>query len=137
MTNRMEKLQRNFLWGGMGDKFKFHLVRWDTICQPDQSGGLGVRNLTIFTGALLRKWLWRYGHKRNALWRWVIDLKYSSKVRGWCKNVVRQPYGVSLWRYIGWGWDIFSQLVKFEVGDGMHIRFWYGTRGISETASYF
>ncbi len=104
----MKKLQWNFLWGGMGDEFKFHLVRWDTICQLDQSGGLGVRNLTIFTGALLRKWLWRYGHKRNALWRWVIDLKYGSKVRGWCKNVVRQPYGVSLWKYIGWGWDIFS-----------------------------
>jgi hypothetical protein len=24
----LEKLQRDFLWGGIGDEFKFHLVKW-------------------------------------------------------------------------------------------------------------
>jgi hypothetical protein len=24
----LEKLQRDFLWGGIGDEFKFHLVNW-------------------------------------------------------------------------------------------------------------
>jgi hypothetical protein len=38
VANRMEKLQRDFLWGGMGDEFKFHLVTWDTICNPIQCG---------------------------------------------------------------------------------------------------
>ena len=78
----MEKLQRDILWGGMGDEFKFHLVKWDTICNPIQSGGLGVRNLTMFNGALVGKWLCRYGHEREALWRWVIDFKYGSEVGG-------------------------------------------------------
>jgi hypothetical protein len=28
VANRIEKLQRDFLWGGVGDEFKFHLVSW-------------------------------------------------------------------------------------------------------------
>jgi hypothetical protein len=82
LANRMEKLQQDFLWGSMGNEFKFHLVKWDTICNPIQSGGLGVRNLTMSNGALFGKWLWRYGHEREALWRRVIDFKYGSKVGG-------------------------------------------------------
>ena len=34
MANRIEKFQQNFLWGGIGDKPKFHLVKWATICTP-------------------------------------------------------------------------------------------------------
>lgn len=31
-VNRIEKLQRDFLWGGVGEEFKFHLVSWSKIC---------------------------------------------------------------------------------------------------------
>ena len=31
---RIEKLQRDFLWGGLGDGFKHHLVNWSTVCSP-------------------------------------------------------------------------------------------------------
>jgi hypothetical protein len=32
VANRLDKLQRDFLWGSIGDEFKFHLVNWSTIC---------------------------------------------------------------------------------------------------------
>ena len=31
---RIEKLQCDFLWGGLGDGFKHHLVNWSTVCSP-------------------------------------------------------------------------------------------------------
>lgn len=40
---RIEGLQWNFLWRGMGDNFKHHLVGWDTVCSPIANGGLGVK----------------------------------------------------------------------------------------------
>ncbi len=33
-------------------------------------------------------------------------------------------YGVELWKFIHNGWNKFSQMFKFEVVDGTHIRFW-------------
>jgi hypothetical protein len=42
VVNRLEKLQRDFFWGGIGDEFKFHLVNWSTICSSKVSGGGGV-----------------------------------------------------------------------------------------------
>ncbi|KAF5476686.1 hypothetical protein F2P56_003400 [Juglans regia] len=57
---RIEKLYRDFLWSGIGDEFKFHLISWDKVCRPLSSGGLGIKNLRTFNRALLGKWLWRY-----------------------------------------------------------------------------
>ena len=57
VANRLEKLQRDFLWGGMGNNFKHHLVGWDKVCVLKAKGGLGVRSLVLFNKALLGKWL--------------------------------------------------------------------------------
>ena len=54
VANRIEKLQRDFLWGNS----KTHLVGWDKVCAPIANGGLGIRKLTTFNKALLGKWLW-------------------------------------------------------------------------------
>jgi hypothetical protein len=68
VVRRIEKLQRVFLWGGMGDEFKHHLVGWDTVCTLKEAGGLGVRILIWTNKALLGKWLWRFGLEEHHLW---------------------------------------------------------------------
>jgi len=54
VTNRIEKLSRNFLWGGLDNESKFRLVNWKKVCTL-YLGGLGIRSLLTFNQALLRK----------------------------------------------------------------------------------
>jgi hypothetical protein len=35
----------DFLWGGMNNEFKYHLVEWDKVCTPIDEGDLGIRNI--------------------------------------------------------------------------------------------
>jgi hypothetical protein len=124
VAKRIEKLQREFLWQGAGEEFKFHLVNWNQICAPVRYGGLGVRSLLTFNQALLGKWLWRFGVERDALWRRVIAEKFGSVGGGWSTQQAHGSYGMSLWKYISKGWDQFYKFLEFEVGDGSRIRFW-------------
>jgi hypothetical protein len=125
VAKHIEKLQRNFLWGGLGEEFKFHLVKWEKVCTPLKEGGLGIRNLLIFNRALLGKWLWRYGLERDAWWRVVVDSKYGSLWGGWCSLEPRGVFGVGLWKNIRKGWDTFKSFTRLVVGDGTRISFWH------------
>ena len=123
VANQIEKLQRNFLWGGIGDEPKFHLVKWATVCSPIASGGLGIRKVILFNEDLLGKWLWRFGMERAALWRQVIEVKYGNEWGGWCTRPVNGPYGVRLWKYISRGWPSFSHYILNDIGDGSSVKF--------------
>jgi hypothetical protein len=104
VANRIEKIQRDFLWGGLNDGAKFHLVDWDTVCSPISEGGLGIRKVRKFNQALLGKWLWRYAHEEGAWWRSVLEAKYGSARGGWRTCDTSEPHGVGLWKFICMGW---------------------------------
>ena len=122
---RLERIQRNFLWGSLAECFKYPLVVWEKVCLPRELGGLGICNLVSFNQALLGKWLWRYGHETSHLWRRVIAMKYREGKGGWSTRVCRRAHGYGLWRSISEGWKSFSRHVSFVVGDGSRILFWH------------
>jgi hypothetical protein len=82
----IEKLQSDFLRGGLGDDRKLPLVSWKVVCSPFQSGGLAVRNLRLFNQALLGNWLWHFDMDRDLFWRKVIEVKYGC---GWGGGLLR------------------------------------------------
>jgi hypothetical protein len=124
VNRRIERLQREFLWGGMGDAPKFLLVNWKTVCQPVYCGGLGIKNHAVLNQALLGKWLWRFMVEHNTLWKQVIVTKYGYEPGSWSPRIVNGSYGMSLWKHIRQGWDHFSPHLKFVLGCGSRIRFW-------------
>jgi hypothetical protein len=118
-------LQRDFLWGGIGEEFKYHLVNWLKVCTPISEGGLGFRKLLMFNRALLGKWLWRFVIERDAWRRVAVDFKFSSLWGGWCSLEPVGAFGVGLWKNIRKGCETFFGFARFEVGDGVRTKFWH------------
>ena len=90
---RLEKIQRDFIWGGGNLERKIHLVKWDIICSSKVKGGLGIRSLLNFNKALLGKWDWRFAMEENSIWRNIISLKYGMEDGGWFSNTLEAVMG--------------------------------------------
>uniref|UniRef100_A0A2N9GX79 Reverse transcriptase domain-containing protein n=1 Tax=Fagus sylvatica TaxID=28930 RepID=A0A2N9GX79_FAGSY len=118
VAKRIKKIQRDFLWGGIGEEFKYHLVNWRTVCTPIPMGGLGIRQTIPFNQALMGKWLWRFATENNAFWRQVIASKYGVEKGDWYTKEEREGHGVCLWKHIRLGWQQFSKYVSYSIGSG-------------------
>ena len=53
---RLEKIERDFLWGGGALVNKPHLLSWSAVCMEKTKRDLGFRNLPSFNKDLLGKW---------------------------------------------------------------------------------
>ncbi|WKA06987.1 hypothetical protein VitviT2T_024859 [Vitis vinifera] len=124
VRRRLEKIQRDFLWGGGNLEQKPHLVRWEVVCLNKKKGGLGVKNLSILNKALLAKWNWRFANEREALWNQVIRGKYGEERGGWSSREVREAHGLGLWKGIRMNWELACNRLVFIVGNGRRVRFW-------------
>ena len=113
LFRRLERIQRQFLWGGGSLEKKPHLVKWVTVCTEKKKGGLGVRKFSRLNKALLCKWSWRFANERYALWRKVICCKYGETLRGWHTCDIRGGFGVGLWKEISKEWPLFLKNAAF------------------------
>ncbi|RVX20623.1 putative ribonuclease H protein [Vitis vinifera] len=124
VRRRLEKIQRDFLWGGGNLEHKPHLVRWELVCLSKAKGGLGVKSLSLLNKTLLAKWNWRFANEREALWNQVIRGKYGEARGGWCSREVREAHGLGLWKGIRVDWKLVSDRMAFIVGNGKRVSFW-------------
>ncbi|KAL4594155.1 hypothetical protein ACB092_12G000800 [Castanea dentata] len=69
VADRLERIQRNFLWGRSTDVFKYSLVAWEKVVWPMEAGDLGIWRIGLFNQALLGKWFWHFGKEATHLWR--------------------------------------------------------------------
>ncbi|RVW82341.1 Transposon TX1 uncharacterized 149 kDa protein [Vitis vinifera] len=124
VAKRVEKTQRDFLWGGGNLEGKVHLVKWDAVCTEKHKGGLGLRRIATLNRALLGKWIWRFACEKNNFWNQVITTKYGQEDYGWRPKKVSGAAGVGVWKEImkesDWCWENLA----FIVGKGSKIKFW-------------
>ncbi|RVW24664.1 putative ribonuclease H protein [Vitis vinifera] len=100
---RLEKIQRDFLWGGGALEKRPHLVKWDVVRSHKMKGGLGIRNFSILNRALLCKWSWRFAAERESFWKLIISTKYGEEGGGWisCEGMVEGCVGSGLLGFYG------------------------------------
>lgn len=54
-----------------------------------------------------------------------MDSKFGSLWGGWCFNELVDSYRVGVWKNIRRGWGICSSHTRFDVEDGVNVRFWH------------
>ena len=123
VKSRLEKIQRDFLWGGGNLDKKNHLVNWGTMCTSKKGGGLGIRSLLKLNKSLLGKWNWRLVVEDKPPWKDLIKLKYGLEEGGSFSMEPRGSYGVGLWKDIRKEVQQLKQDHKLMLGDGGRIRF--------------
>ncbi|GKV51347.1 hypothetical protein SLEP1_g58014 [Rubroshorea leprosula] len=131
----LDKIRRNFLWGGGEGKRKVNWVSWDNVCKNKALGGLGVKDLRKFNLALLGKWWSRLASGEEGLLYNIINHKYGSLESRWCEWVREYSQKSSLWwRNVcrinqldtnneGWLVEGF----KLKLGEGNSVMFWRDT----------
>jgi len=55
----------------------------------------------------------------------VVDFKYGSMRCGWCSKEVGGSFGVGVWKCIRRGGDAFAAHVRYDIGNGSKVLFWY------------
>ncbi|KAJ9688885.1 hypothetical protein PVL29_014502 [Vitis rotundifolia] len=123
VATRIERMQRDFLWSGVGEDKRDHLVSWDVVCNPKEKGGLGFGRISLRNSALLGKWLWRYPREGSTLWHQIILSIYGSHSNGWNANTFIRWSHRCPWKVIAQVSQEFSKFTWFVVGDGERIRF--------------
>ncbi|GKU99946.1 hypothetical protein SLEP1_g12720 [Rubroshorea leprosula] len=83
VIRELDKIRKNFLWGGVGEGRKIAWVAWERVCCGKKEGGLGVKNLRWFNMALLGKWWGRLIGGDKGLWSRVLLEKYGGKGGNW------------------------------------------------------
>ena len=116
VCNQIDSLCRHFLWGVV-DQRKVHLCRWDQVCHPKLSGGLGLRSASNYNLAFLAKIGWGLGNNSDELWARVLRSKYN------CGSdlipKIRLQTGCSnLWKGVCRAWNVVERNILWSTRDG-------------------
>ncbi|GJZ47895.1 putative RNA-directed DNA polymerase, eukaryota, reverse transcriptase zinc-binding domain protein [Tanacetum coccineum] len=105
VIKQLERVRKNFFWGGLEECKKLAWVKWDTLLTSHRDGGLNIgvtKSIHGVSGGLGSGREWGVHKRGSGIWRDIVTV------------------GVDL---EGLGLD-FSSSFEGEVGNGRDIRFW-------------
>lgn len=124
MTEKLERIQRIFLWIGLEEKTKINLVNWEKVCKPKSMGGLGIRKISDLKKALLTKIGWIL-MKEKMDWSMIMRVNYFNHTPFpslLSSNEFRPRF--KIWNSFVKNRKLLKQGLKWQVGSGEKIRFW-------------
>lgn len=121
-TKKIQKLQRNFIWGDSELKRKHHAVGWDTITKAKSDGGLGMRDLNTMNQTCIMKLGCKIINVEDDLWCKVLRHKYKvDRIDG---NLQAKSSDSNLWKAIAKTSNKLLDVSIWRIGDGHMIKPW-------------
>ena len=76
ISQHLDKLNCQFLWGDTAHHRHCHTISWELITAPKDAGGLGIKSSLHMNMALLMNQAWRLQQWPTTLWAQVLNTKY-------------------------------------------------------------
>jgi hypothetical protein len=118
----MDSTRARFFWEGVGQKWRYHMVDWATVCKPKEDGGLGVLNSRHMNTTLMLKWIWKLYQGADGLWADLIRAKYLGDRDLFASEVPTQ--GSQFWKAIQKVKWLFKLGARHLVRNGKRTFFW-------------
>ena len=99
LCDKLDKINRDFLWGSTSEKRRLHLVGWNKIIRLKEEGGLGIQAAKFKNLALLAKLNWSLNKEKESIWAKVILRKYCLVDRMRARDPDKLPCSTN-WRVI-------------------------------------
>lgn len=110
-----------FFWEGMGNKKKFHMIKWEALDKPKEFGGLGFIDTRAMNTALLCKWIFRLESGEDSMCMRLLRKKYLGNL-SFCQS---QSAGASqFWQGLHSVKNWYEKGKGHIVGCGKQTRFW-------------
>ena len=87
------------------------------------SRGLGITKVKDTNFAFLSKWLWRYHHEENSMWKKIIEAKYLKRFCVVFPKELKNSTAKAPWRSILKVKDWFETKFKWVINNGENLLF--------------
>lgn len=137
VTSRVKNICRIFLWRNQEKDRNFAWIAWDRISIPKQWGGLGIKDLHLFSNALAAKLCWHL-ITGCSLWKELITAKYIAAINtiDWIRgSIVHTPGGSIIWKAITKAAPLIQSRLSWKIGTGDFVR--VGTNSWSGSGDYY
>jgi hypothetical protein len=127
LKGTLEKIRHTcfrFLWAGSTDHFVLPWVKWNILVVPKALGGWGLKNIHLFSKALVAKVGWRLITIDN-LWTKVVIHKYINPdtVEEWiCRPVKVATQCTIIWKALINSFQVVGEGLAWKVGNGQRVR---------------
>ena len=120
---KIEQFFSSFLWAGNLGNSRRAKVRWESVCLPNEEGGLGLRRIKDSNDTNVMKHIWNLFYRNDSLWvAWVRRL-YLRRGSLWC---AKTPSICSWsWRKILQLKDKIRPFIKHRVYNGKGTFLWH------------